>query len=169
LDLRVLVAEEMSREELIVLVRRQGGQIDVMAGQVLELRQANEALAGKLARLEHLLWRNSGNSSSPPSKDDDPGKTPPVKKKGGRVGLARSRGKQRGAPGSDLAWTDAPDEHQDRFPHGWCGCGDDLAEARDLGVVDRYQSHEIPQIRVRVTQYDQHQVECGCGRKHTAE
>ena len=41
----MLVAEEMSREELIVLVRRQAGQIDVMAGQVSELRQANEALA----------------------------------------------------------------------------------------------------------------------------
>ena len=36
--------------------------------------EANEALAAKLARLEHLLSRNSGNSSSPPSRDDDPGK-----------------------------------------------------------------------------------------------
>ena len=38
----------------------------------------------------------------------------------------------------------------------------------DLGVVDRYQQHEIPQVAVTVTQYDQHQVECGCGRRHTA-
>jgi hypothetical protein len=34
--------------------------------------------------------------------------------------------------------------------------------------VDRYQQHEIPQISVRITQYDQHQVRCGCGRLHTA-
>jgi transposase len=63
----------MSRDELIVLVRRQ-------AGQIVELRQANEALAGRLARVEHLLSRNSANSSSPPSKDDDPGRTPPPQK-----------------------------------------------------------------------------------------
>ncbi|MCA1675594.1 MAG: transposase, partial [Actinobacteria bacterium] len=165
----------MSREELIVLVRRQAGQISAqdrqikaMAGQVSELMEANESLAGKLARLEHLLSRNSANSSSPPSRDDDPGKTPPAEKKRGRMGPARPRGKQPGAPGSHLGWTESPDEHQDRFPHGRCDCGDDLAAARDLGVVDRYQQHEIPQISVRVTQYDQHQVRCGCGRMHTA-
>ena len=126
MDPRVPVPEEMSREELIVLVRRQ-------AGQIAELMEANGALAAKLARVEHLLSRNSGNSSSPPSKDDDPGKTPPVEKKRGRVGPARPKGKQPGAPGSHLGWTENPDEHRDRFPEGRCDCGDDLAAARDLG------------------------------------
>ncbi len=55
----------MSREELIVVVRRQAGQITAMAGQLSELVEANDTLAGKLARLEHLLSRNSGNSLSP--------------------------------------------------------------------------------------------------------
>jgi len=36
-------------------------------------------------------------------------------------------------------------------------------------VVDRYQQHEIPQLSVSITQYDQHQVRCGCGRLHTAD
>ena len=62
-----------------------------------------------------------------------------------------------------------PDERVDRFPQGRCECGTDLAAGRDLGVVDRYQQHEIPLVAVRVTQYDQHQVACwGCGRAHTA-
>ena len=52
----------MSREELIVVVRRQAGQITAMAGQLSELMETNEVLAGKLARLAHLLSRNSGNS-----------------------------------------------------------------------------------------------------------
>ena len=108
--------------------------------------EANEALAGKLARLEHLLSRNSGNSSSPPSRDDDPGKPAPPEKQRGRGGPKRTRGKQPGAPGSHLAWTDDPDERRDRFPEGRCDCGDDLGGARDLGVVDRYQQHEIPQV-----------------------
>ena len=158
----------MSRDELIVVVRRQAGQISAQAAQIAELMEANEALADRLARLEHLLSRNSGNSSNPPSKDDDPGKPAAPDKQRGRGGPKRSRGKQRGAPGTHLAWTDTPNAQQDRFPEGRCDCGHDLAGARDLGVVDRYQQHEIPQVAVTITQYDQHRVECGCGRRHTA-
>jgi transposase len=169
-DLSVPGLEGMSRDELIVVVRRQAGQITAMAGQIAKLMETNEELAGKLARLEHLLSRNSGNSSSPPSKDDDPGKpAPPEKNKRDKGGPQRVRGKQPGAPGTHLAWTENPDERRDRFPQGRCECGDDLGGARDLGIVDRYQQHEIPQIAVKVTQYDQHQVECGCGKVHTAQ
>ncbi|HEX2808904.1 MAG TPA: IS66 family transposase, partial [Kineosporiaceae bacterium] len=177
------VPEELSRDELIALVAAQAdqlaardariagqdGQISVLAARVAVLMEANEALAGRLARLEHLLSRNSGNSSSPPSKDDDPGKPPaPEKPQRGRGGPKRKRGKQPGAPGANLAFTDSPDEQVDRFPQGRCGCGHDLADASDLGVVDRYQQHDIPQVEVKVTQYDQHSVRCGCGRVHTA-
>jgi transposase len=166
-DLRVSAPEKMSRDELIVFVHRQAAQITAQAGQLAELMEANEALAGKLARLEYLLSRNSGNSSSPPSKDDDPGRTPPPPKHRGG-GAKRSKGKQPGAPGSHLAWTDTPDDVQDRFPPGRCGCGADLSGAQDLGVVNRYQQHEIPQVSVQVIQYDAHQVKCGCGAVHTA-
>ena len=141
----------MSRDELIVVVARQ-------AGQIAQLVEANEVLSGKLARLEHLLSRNSGNSSSPPSRDDDPGKPAPPQKRRGRGGPKRSRGKQPGAPGTHLAWTENPDDRRDRFPEGRCDCGGDLGGARDLGVVDRYQQHEIPQVNIKVTQYDQHRV-----------
>src|SRR5919202_6545206 len=118
----------MSREELLVVVRAQHQQI-------VELRQANEALAAKLARVEHLLSRNSGNSSSPPSRDDEPGKPPAPEKRKRGSGPARARGKQPGAPGSHLAWTDDPRERRDRFPTGRCDCGVDLVRAHDLGVV----------------------------------
>ncbi|HEX4103853.1 MAG TPA: IS66 family transposase [Pseudonocardiaceae bacterium] len=174
-DLRVSGPEGMSRDELVVVVHRQADritaqdqQITGQADQLAELMEANEALAGKLARLEHLLSRNSGNSSMPPSKDDDPGKPPSPERQRGRGGSTRSRGKQSGAPGSHLAWSDRPDDLQERFPEGSCGCGADLSSARDLGVVDRYQSHEIPEVSAWVIQYDQHQVECDCGAVHTA-
>jgi transposase len=167
--------EEVSRDELIRLVAERDeliavrdAQIVAMAGELSELRKENEVLAGKLARLEHLLSRNSKNSSSPPSKDDGPGKTPPPvdTRRGG--GPKRSKGKQPGAAGANLAWMESPDKHVDRFPQGCCECGHDLADASDLGVVDRYQQHEIPEVRVKVTQYDQHSVRCGCGRVHIA-
>jgi transposase len=175
-DREVPVPEELSRDELIVLVGEQASriaaqdrQIAAMATQISELVQANEALGDRLAKLEYLLSRNSSNSSSPPSKDDDLGKTPPpAKSKRGGDGSKRKKGKQPGAPGANLAWTDAPGDQTDRFPEGVCECGTDLAAAVDLGVVDRYQQHEIPQVSVKVTQYDQHSVRCGCGRVHTA-
>ena len=131
--------EEMSRDELLVVVARQAGQlaaqdrqITEMTGRVAELIETIEALSAKLARLEHLLSRNSGNSSSPPSRDDDPGKpAPPERKRRGR-NPTRARGKQPGAPGSHLAWTDDPHERRDRFPEGRCDCGNDLADAADV-------------------------------------
>jgi transposase len=153
--------EEMTREQLI-------GLVVALTESNEQLRAANEELTAKLARLEHLLSRNSGNSSMPPSRDHDPGKTVPPQKQRGRGGPARKRGKQPGAPGSHLAWTEVPDAQFDRFPQGCCECGRDLGAAVDLGIADRYQQHEIPPVSVTVTQYDQHQVRCGCGRVHTA-
>jgi transposase len=150
----------MSREQLLVFIGEQ-------AKQIAALRAVNEELAAKLARVEHLLSRNSANSSMPPSRDDDPGRTPPPARTR-RGGPKRPRGKQPGAPGANLAWVDRPDDQQDRFPQGRCECGHDLADATDLGVLDRYQQHEIPQASVKVTQYDQHAVRCGCGAVHTA-
>ena len=150
----------MSREQLLTFVGEQ-------AKQIAALRAMNTELATRLARVEHLLSRNSGNSSMPPSMDGDPGRTPPAVKKR-RGGPKRPKGKQPGAPGANLAWLDKPDDQQDRFPQGLCECGHDLADAADLGVVNRYQQHEIPQVTVKVTQYDQHAVRCGCGAVHTA-
>lgn len=169
-------SEELSREELISLVAERDvriaardAQIRSLATQVADLLETNEKMASTLAKLEHLLSRNSRNSSSPPSKDDDPGRTPPGEKPNRRrAGPKRKKGKQPGAPGTNLAFTDNPAKRVDRFPKGRCDCGHDLAQAADLGVVDRYQQHEIPQISVTVTQYDQHQVRCGCGKIHTA-
>lgn len=162
--------EELSREELVEQLAARDRQIAAMAGRPAELMEANEAMAAKPARLEHLLSRNSGNSSNPPSRDDDPGKPAPPEKQGRRAkrGPTRSRGKQSGAPGSHLPWTEHPNERRDRFPQGRCDCGGDLAGARDLGVVDRYQQHDIPQVSVKITQYDQHRVECRCAVLHTA-
>src|SRR5438309_10370522 len=136
-DHGVPAPEELSRDELIALVRRQDRQIGTMAAQMADLVEANERLAEKLAQLEHLLSRNSGNSSSPPSKDDGTGKTPPAEKRRRRGGLKRPKGKQPGAPGASLAWTDDSGDRKDRFPKGRCDCCHCLGGATALGVVVR--------------------------------
>lgn len=145
----------MSREELIVLVGAQ-------AERIAELEAVNEDLAAG--------W--PGWSICCPGIRG----TPPVRGQGRRAGQAAATGTaqtrwraetQSGqavrCAGLSPAWTDDPDERIDRFPHGRCECHD-LTAATDLGVVDRYQQHEIPQLAVRVTRYDRHSVRCGCGR-----
>jgi hypothetical protein len=173
LDQGVPGLEDLSRDELIALVLAQLDRIDdLVAGHEVLTREngalvaANAALEAKVAKLEHLLSRNSGNSSMPPSMDDQPGKTPPAGKDRGTP--KRSKGKQKGAPGANLSWSPAPDDQRDRFPQGACECGADLAGSADLGVVDSFQQIEIPQVAAKVTQYDQHAVRCGCGKVHTA-
>ena len=167
--------ESLSRDELIVLAReqaaviaRQDARIAAMAGQLDELMARFEETAEKLAKLEHLLSRNSSNSSWPSSKDGGPGgSVPPRKERRAKPG-GRGKGKQPGAPGSALRWSEDPTAREDRFPEGPCGCGADLSDATDLGAVDRYQQWEIPLVTVAVTQYDQHAVACRCGKVHTA-
>ena len=153
----------LSREELVALVTAQ-------AKEIAALQAVNVELAARLARLERLVSRNSGNSSMPPSKDGEPGKTAPDEpiKKQPAGGEGRKRGKQRGAAGANLGWRPDPDERVDRFPEGRCDCGAELGGASDLGVSDRFQQTEIPLVSATTTQYEQHTVRCGCGREHTS-
>ena len=150
----------MSREQLLVVIGEQ-------AKQIAALTALNEELAAKLARVEHLLSRNSGNSSMPPSRDDDPGRTPPAARKR-RGGPQRSKGKQRGArgrtsPGWTGPMTSGIGSHRDAasagrtwlMPPTW-GWWIAISSMRSRGSASQ------------VTQYDQHAVRCGCGAVHTA-
>jgi hypothetical protein len=132
-----------------------------------QLRAQVTELAERVARLERLISRNSGNSSMPPSTDDLPGKKPPERKP--RRGSGGRPGKQRGAPGAHLAWSDEPDKTVDVFPAGRCDCGADLAGGADLGVRYSHQVTDLPEARAETTQYDRHEVECPCGSRHVAD
>ncbi|MGI5290455.1 DUF6444 domain-containing protein [Nonomuraea polychroma] len=136
--------EEMSREELIALTRA--------------LTAENAALRERVAKLERLLSRNSGNSGMPPSMDDLPGRKQP---KDRAVGRDRRRpGKQPGAEGKTLAWADevAAGDIVEHFPQGPCGCGVDLGQAADLGVTARHQQMEIPLVVARRLEHRLHTV-----------
>ncbi|WP_433654008.1 IS66 family transposase [Nocardia sp. CA-128927] len=171
------VPVELGVEELRELLAQRDRQVDrrdeqiaALTAAVTALSETNAELVARVARLEHLLTRNSGNSSMPPSRDDDPGHKPPAEKqkKPNPAVQQRKRGKQPGSPGTNLAWTQDPNATENLFPQGTCDCGADLAGGQDLGIVDRYQRHDIPEVTVRVTQFDCHEVACGCGRTHAA-
>lgn len=134
------------------------------ARAIEELAAANARLVERVAQLERMVSRNSGNSSMPPSSDELPGRTKPVGKPVKDSG--RRRGKQRGAPGNWLAWVARPDEYVPHRPVGHCECGADLASATGMGIDRSHQEHDLPGIRVRVRQHDVYRVRCGCGREH---
>jgi transposase len=132
-----------------------------------ELKVQLAEQAEKIARLERLISRNSGNSSMPPSTDDLPGKKPPERRP--RRGGGRRPGKQPGAPGMYLAWHDHPDDTIPHFPAGACACGADLVGAEDLGVRYSHQVTDLPEARAQTIQHDRHEVRCACGRVHVAD
>ena len=151
-----------ANEALRVLLADKDAVIARLLGQIAELE-------GRVARLELLVSRNSGNSSMPPSTDDLPGKKPPAgKPRRGPGGGKRRPGKQPGAPGAHLAWSDHPDDRVSHFPRGTCGCGADLSAARDLGVAYSHQVVDLPPVTAQTIQHDRYEVECGCGRRHVA-
>jgi transposase len=138
--------------------------IAAQAAAIEELTAANTRLAERVAQLERMVGRNSGNSSMPPSSDDLPGKIRPAPRP--VKGSGRRRGKQKGAPGSFLPWVVSPDEQVAHCPQGQCVCGADLAGAVQVGIEHSHQEHDLPEVRIRVCQHDVYRVRCGCGREH---
>ncbi len=130
--------------------------------------EAIAELREKMARLERLVSRNSGNSSLPPSSDDGPGRTRPSRQqRRAAERSARKRGKQPGAPGAGMSWA-VPDRTEPVLPAGRCECGADLAAAEDLGVAGSFQQVELPALAAERVQHDLHRARCGCGREHVA-
>jgi transposase len=104
----------------------------------------------------------------PPSADDLPGRKPAGR--GARQGgTKRKPGKQPGAPGAYLAWSDHPDVTISHFPQGACSCGSDLNDARDLGVKYSHQVIDLPEATAQTIQHDRHEAGCSCGRRHVAD
>jgi transposase len=136
------------------------------AAAIEQLSRVNAELLERVTALERAQGRNSGNSSMPPSSDDLPGRTRPAPR--AARGSGRQRGKQKGAPGSALAWVHAPDEHVPHRPDGDCACGADLGRATDVGIERSHQVHDLPEIEIKVFQHDLYRVRCGCGREHVA-
>jgi hypothetical protein len=53
-----------------------------------------------------------------------------------------------------MPWVSTPDEWVPRRPQGRCGCGTDLADAHDVGIERSHQVHDLPKVRIKVSQHD---------------
>ena len=125
--------------------------------QITALTAQLEELAGQVADLAARVKQNSKNSSKPPSADGL-GKPAP-KSLRGKTG--RKPGRPKGQPGATMELTDHPD-HVVRHEPGACsGCGGGLAGAAETGM-ERRQVTEIPPVKAEVTEHQMIERACPC-------
>lgn len=157
-ELRAGLAEahEMIRDLQRVIVAK-AERIMLLETENASLREENAQLRSRVADLEQRLKANSKNSSLPPS-SDQMGRAKP---KSLREKTGRKPGKAAGESGSALAMK-VPDVEHDWFPDACRGCGADLADAAEAGLVRR-QVHELPEPTIVVTEHRMHKRRCACG------
>jgi transposase len=114
----------------------------------------------RLARLEGQLNKNSQNSHQPPSSDGYRRPAPKsLRKKTGR----RSGG-QSGHAGSTLEMVAEPDRVEAHWPERCAACGEGLGRAESSERYEARQVHDLPPIKVEVTEHRAMQVCCAsCG------
>lgn len=125
--------------------------VAIVEGQDVRIRE----LEARLAELEARLNQNSRNSSRPPSTDVF------VRPKSLRKKGERRVGGQKGHRGNTLMQVDDPDEIVVHSVSVCGGCGASLEEVPVMGV-ERRQVHDIPPLRLVVTEHCAMRKQCPC-------
>lgn len=155
-------------QEIIDALWKMIGSLDDQAQNQQSLIEKQSVLIKKkevrIKHLEERLKTNSSNSSKPPS--SDPNRKKKCSSRSGNRG--RKAGGQRGHKG--VARTLLPEEEVDEIvkcmPPSICGCSGKIEVCEDYR---RHQTHDIPEIKAKVTEYQQHDGVCTCcGKKHEA-
>ncbi len=121
------------------------------------------ALEERVQSLENQLAKNSRNSSKPPASDGFKKPAPKSLRKKGK----RKSGGQPGHTGHTLAMADKPD-HTDVHRVEECKhCGRSLANQSADGVEKR-QVHDLPHLRLIVTEHQAETKTCACGHLNKA-
>ena len=143
----------------------------VLVGEVEAVRAENAELTRRVDELSRRLERGSKNSSMPPSSDSPKHRAEATTTRAQRRAEAkakrkddveRRRGKQPGAPGTNLAMRTDPDEIVDHEPTHCGSCGNDLADAPIEGM-ERRQVFDTPVPVVSCTEHRAVTKRCTCG------
>lgn len=131
--------------------------------QMRELSVRLEASEKRVKQLEEQLARNSRNSSQPPSSDGFDKPSP----KSLREKSTRPSGGQPGHPGQTLALAEKPDHTERHRVERCAGCGRWLAERPPDGI-ERRQVHDLPPLRLIVSEHQAERKCCPCGHLNQA-
>jgi len=116
-------------------------------------QQLQEALA-RIHELEGRLKKDSHNSSKPPSSDGLRRKTHSLRKPSGK-----KSGGQEGHSGQTLRFAETADQISTHRPQHCEQCGTSLQEMAGR-VVERRQVHDLPEIRLQVTEHHVQEICC---------
>lgn len=145
----------------------QVARIPLLEQENAALRAENAVLKKRVAELEERLGLTSKNSSKPPSTD--------VSKKGSIVQPAQPtapKGAQKGHPGSRRRWFPPEEVTQTHAVHptACLHCAGSLAGQPSLGISEKRQVVDLPEIRPAVTEYHLHRMACpSCAKLTQAE
>jgi len=155
---------DAGKETVVRVLLSMDARIHSLERQVEDLTIRLDQSDRRVRQLEEQLAKNSRNSGKPPSTDGFKKPAPKSLRKKG----PRNTGGQPGHPGHTLEMADKPDdiEHH-RVEHCAC-CGRSLAGQAPAGIEKR-QVHDLPPIRLVVTEHRAESKRCTCGHLNKAE
>src|SRR5215831_16004787 len=119
------------------------------------LREQVEALGALVQELQARLAKDSHNSGKPPASDGLGRKTRSLRKKSGK-----KPGGQLGHRGETLRLVGVPDEIVLHQPAVCTQCQTPLEADGPVVVRERRQVHDMPPVRLRITEYQSLRVRC---------
>ena len=144
-------------EETVVLV------LLAMDARLHALEQRVEDLQSHARHLQDQLVKNSRNSSKPPSTDGFQKPAP----KSLREKSGRPSGGQPGHAGQTLTMAEKPDRTERHRVERCACCGRSLADRPPEGIEQR-QVHDLPPLRLTVTEHQTEIKRCPCGHLNKA-
>ena len=154
---------EAGKETVVRVLLTMDARIHSLERQVQDLTSRLDQSDRRVRHLEEQLARNSRNSSKPPSSDGFKKPAPKSLRKKGK----RKSGGQPGHTGHTLKMADKPD-HTEVYPVKECEhCGRSLAD-QSADSVEKRQVHDLPPLRLIVTEHQAETKTCSCGHLNKA-
>ena len=152
---------DAGREAVVRVLLEMDARIDTLEHQVRSLSTRLDASEQRVRQLQEQLAGNSRNSSKPPSSEGYKKPAPKSLRKKGE----RKSGGQPGHTGHTLEMVDEPD-HTEVHPVLHCECcGRSLAD-QPAGGLEKRQVHDLPPLRLIVTEHQAETKVCDCGHRN---
>jgi transposase len=147
--------ESMTLEERIAELEADNAALREQVQELPLLREQVVLLVGRVQELEARLAKDSHNSSKPPSSDGLARKTKSLRRRSGK-----KPGGQIGHRGDTLRLVATPDAVVQHRPGICSGCQTPLPAEAPVVVRERRQVHELPPVRLQVTEHQALHLRC---------
>lgn len=145
----------MTLEERIAELEAENAALREQVRELPLLREQIAWLTTQVQDLHARLAKDSHNSSKPPSSDGLARRTKSLRRRSGK-----KPGGQIGHRGETLRLVACPDTVVEHRPAICSGCQSPLPEAAPVVVRERRQTHEVPPVRLQVTEHQVLHVRC---------